>query len=209
MNFFDFIEHIDWNKNIIFLILYICIVVLCVFVYLFPLMDHYKASVVEYRKTEILDTQINSALSHLQRTKSELLRENAATFARLDKKFDLSQVQKYADSYLTGAKIKDLGVRDSENGIKIRTLEISGESRNLGHIKNFVTNIEALENSVRVAFPIIISKDSPRGALKVRLSIMIYNRAESAITDAAILDSKILDFTKATDSTPNTQDSIK
>lgn len=169
----NFIENVDWNKNIIFLILYVSIIVMCAFFYLFPIMDSYKSAIMEYRKTNILDTQINTTLSHLQQTQDSFLKDNEDIFNRLKKSIDMSEIRQFVASHIKDVKITDLGVINGENGIKIQTLKINGKTNNIKHIKSLIANISTLENSIRIAFPISIHKD--KNMLFVEISMMIYN----------------------------------
>lgn len=175
MSIFDIIDNVDWNKNIIFLVLYITIVVICIFIYLVPLMDNYKSVIMEYRKTNILDNQINTTLDRLKGSEKDILKDNAVVFERLHSEMNAKDLQKYATSYIKGAKVEDLGVVDAENSIKIHSFKITGQTRKLANIKNLLANISTLKNSVRIAFPITISKDERRGILEFEIAIMIYN----------------------------------
>ena len=173
MSFLNFIDSVDWNKNIIFLIVYVSIVALCAFLYLFPIMDSYKSAIMEYRKTNILDTQINTTLTQLQTQQDSFLKDNAEIFTRLKKEIDISKIRQFVASHIKDVEIDDLGVIDAENGIRIQTLKITGKTSDLKQIKNLIANISTLENSVRIAFPISIRKEN--NSLFVEMSMMIYN----------------------------------
>lgn len=173
MSIFNFIDNVDWNKNIIFLLLYVSIVALCVFLYLFPIMDSYKSAIMEYRKTNILDTQIHTTLTHLQQTQDDFLQDNISIFQKLKKEPNISEIRQYVASHIKDSEIADLGVVNGENHIKIQTLKINGKTNNIEHIKNLIANISTLENSIRIAFPIIIKKD--KNMLFTEISMMIYN----------------------------------
>ena len=175
MSIFDIIDNVDWNKNIIFLVLYITIVVLCVFIYLVPLMDNYKSVIMEYRKTNILDNQINATLDRLKGSETDILRDNMEVFERLQHKLSAKDLQKYARTHIKGANVEDLGVVEAENGILIHSFKIMGQTRRLLNIRNMLSNVRALQNSVRIAFPITITKDERRGVLEFEVALMIYN----------------------------------
>lgn len=175
MRIFDIINNVDWNKNIIFLVLYITIVVLCVFLYLTPLMDTYKSTIMEYRKTNILDNQINVTLDKIKGNEDSILRENLSVFERLSRKITAKELQKYAMSFISGVKVNDLGITNAENGIKIHSFKITGQTKSISNLKNLLGNLSALQNSVRIAFPIIISKDEKRKILGVEITLMVYN----------------------------------
>ncbi len=175
MSIFDIIDNVDWNKNIIFLVLYITIVVLCVFIYLVPLMDNYKSVIMEYRKTNILDNQINTTLDRLKGSETEILRDNMEVFERLQHKMTAKDLQKYARTHIKGANVEDLGVVEAENGILIHSFKITGHTRKLLNIRNLLSNVRELQNSVRIAFPITITKDERRGVLEFEVTLMIYN----------------------------------
>lgn len=175
MSIFDIIDNVDWNKNIIFLVLYITIVVLCVFIYLVPLMDNYKSVIMEYRKTNILDNQINATLDRLKGSETDILRDNMEVFERLQHKLSAKDLQKYARTHIKGANVEDLGVVEAENGILIHSFKITGQTRRLLNIRNMLSNVRALQNSVRIAFPITITKDERRGVLEFEVALMIYN----------------------------------
>lgn len=169
------INSVDWNKNIIFLVVYITIVVLSVFLYLVPLMDNYKSVIMEYRKTNILDNQINATLDNIKSNEDNILRENIEVFKRLSHKATAKDLQKYAMSFINGVKVKDLGVVDAENGIKIHSFKITGNTRSISNIKNLISNLFTLPNSVRIAFPIILSKNEKRKMLNIEINLMVYN----------------------------------
>lgn len=175
MSIFDIIDNVDWNKNIIFLVLYITIIVLAVFIYLVPLMDNYKSVIMEYRKTNILDNQINTTLDRLKGSEINILRDNMAVFERLQHNLSTKDLQQYANAYIKGANVEDLGVAEAENGIKIHSFKITAQTRKLSNVKHLLTNISTLQNSVRIAFPITITKDERRGVLNVEISLMVYN----------------------------------
>ena len=175
MSIFDIIDNVDWNKNIIFLVLYITIVVLCVFIYLVPLMDNYKSVIMEYRKTNILDNQINATLDRLKGSETDILRDNMEVFERLQHKLSTKDLQKYARTHIKGANVEDLGIVEAENGILIHSFKITGQTRRLLNIRNMLSNVRALQNSVRIAFPITITKDERRGVLEFEVALMIYN----------------------------------
>lgn len=189
MSVFDIIDNVDWNKNIIFLILYVTIVVMSVFLYLVPLMDNYKSVIMEYRKTNILDNQINTTLDKLKGNEDSILQDNIAVFERLGQKADIKAIQKYARTYIKGAKVEDLGVAQAENGITIHSFKITGQARSLSNIKNLLANLSHLENSVRIAFPITIAKNEKRRILNTEISIMIYNTSRD-ISKVVIKSSK-------------------
>lgn len=175
MRIFDIINNVDWNKNIIFLVLYITIVVLCVFLYLTPLMDTYKSTIMEYRKTNILDNQINVTLDKIKGNEDSILRENLSVFERLSRKITAKELQKYAISFIDGVKVNDLGITNAENDIKIHSFKITGQTKSISNLKNLLGNLSALQNSVRIAFPIIISKDEKRKILDIEITLMAYN----------------------------------
>lgn len=190
MSILDIIDNVDWNKNIIFFIIYITIVVLGVFMYLMPLMDIYKSVVMEYRKTNILDNQINATLEQLKGNETSILQENIAVFERLQHKADIKAIQKYARTYIKGAKVEDLGTKDAENGIKVQGFKIIGEARNLSSIKNLLAHIDTLPNSVRITFPITIHKDERRRVLNVEISLMVFNSTR----DISKIETELAEF---------------
>ena len=204
MSVFDIIDSVDWNKNIIFLILYVTIVVMSVFVYLVPLMDNYKSVIMEYRKTNILDNQINATLDNIKGNEDNILRENIAVFERLAHKADIGTIQKYARTYIKGAKVEDLGVAEAENGITIHSFKITGQTRNLANVKNLLANISTLQNSVRIAFPIVLAKDEKRRILNAEISIMIYNTSRDISKVRAIGEENL-----EVEATPKAKDSAK
>ena len=172
----DFIDNIDWNKNIIFLILYVSIVVLCVYIYLFPVMDSYKSAIMEYRKTNVLESQLDSALSSLQRQQNTFLDENAEVFTRLAKAVDIAEIRAFASKYLKENKISDLGIKNTENDIKIHRFKLEGKSQNLTQIKDLIANITTLPSIARIAFPLTIHKTS--NTFFIEMELWIYS-AES------------------------------
>ncbi|MGX2983438.1 hypothetical protein [Helicobacter sp. 23-1045] len=173
----DFIESIDWSKNIVFLLLYAGILVACASLYLLPVMDSYKSAVTELRKTDILKTQLDSAISALKAEQEAFLSENAEVFTKLQKSPDKSEITKYANKYLKDIKIAESTAESTEN-ITIHTFKISGKSQNLGKIKDLTANISTLQNSAKIAFPLTIRKE--KNTLFVEISVEVYSKKESA-----------------------------
>ncbi|MGX3011005.1 hypothetical protein ACWIUD_05520 [Helicobacter sp. 23-1044] len=174
----DFIESIDWSKNIVFLLLYAGILVACASLYLLPVMDSYKSAVTELRKTDILKTQLDSAISALKAEQEAFLSENAEVFTKLQKSPDKSEITKYANKYLKDIKIAESTAESTESNITIRTFKISGKSQNLGKIKDLTANISTLQNSAKIAFPLTIRKE--KNTLFVEISVEVYSKKESA-----------------------------
>lgn len=173
MRFLDFIDNVDWNKNIFYLIIYISIVVLCVFFYLFPIMDSYKSAVMEYRRTNVLDNQIEGTLASLKAGREKFLSENAEIFTRLAKAVDSTEIRAFAGNYIKEIKISDLGIKNSENGIKIHRFKLEGKSRNLAQIKDLIANISTFPNIARIAFPLTIRKNA--NIFFIEMELWIYS----------------------------------
>ncbi len=212
MRIVDIINSVDWNKNIIFLVLYITIVVMGGFFYLVPLMDSYKSVIMEYRKTNILDNQINARLDNIKSNEENMLRENIAVFERLSRQITAKELQKYASTFINGVKVADLGVTEAENNIKIHSFKITGNTRNLTNIKNLIRNLSTLQNSVRIAFPIVLAKDSNHKRLNIEITLMVYNTARdiSAIkAEMANETNANLDLNTQDSNSLNAQDSNK
>lgn len=198
----DFIDNIDWGKNLIFLIVYAGIVSLCIFIYLVPIMDNYKSAIMEYRKTNILDNQINTTLERLKQSEANLVRNNSEVFARLGREVDLKELQTFARAHIKGAKVADMGIAEAENGIAIHSFKITGQTRNLASVKNLIASVSELESSVRIAFPITINKRQGRNTLEFEMTIMVFNakRDISVESSESSVESK--------DSTDSKRDSI-
>lgn len=166
----DFIDNIDWNKNIIYLILYVSIVALCVYIYLSPVMDSYKSAIMEYRKTNILESQLDSALDNLQKQQEIFLSENIEIFKRLQNIPKQEEINAYVMKYLRNIQVADLGVSGDE--IKIYRFKITGRTPNIMNIKNLISDISALEASTKITFPLSIRKN--KNMLFVEMEVEVY-----------------------------------
>ena len=169
----DFIDNIDWNKNIIFLILYMSIIVLCVYIYLTPVMDSYKSAIMEYRKTNVLESQLDSALNNLQKQQEVFLSENIEVFKRLQIVPKQEEIHAYMMKYLRNVKVVELGVSGDE--IKIHRFKITGRTPNIMNIKNLITDISTLKTSAKIAFPLSIRKD--KKMLFVEMEVEVYTKS--------------------------------
>lgn len=169
----DFIDNIDWNKNIIFLILYMSIIVLCVYIYLTPVMDSYKSAIMEYRKTNVLESQLDSALNNLQKQQEVFLSENIEVFKRLQTLPKQEEIHAYMMKYLRNVKVAELGVSGDE--IKIHRFKITGRTTNIINIKNLITDISTLEASAKITFPLSIRKD--KKTLFVEMEVEVYTKS--------------------------------
>lgn len=178
MRFLNFIDNIDWNKNIFYLIIYVSIIVLCAFFYLFPIMDNYKSAVMEYRRTNVLDAQIEGTLASLNTAQEKFLNENVEIFTKLAKAVDEAEIRAFASNYLKEINISDLGVKNGENNLKIHHFKLEGKARNLAQIKDLIANISTLPNTTRIAFPLIIRKKA--NTFFIDMELWIYG-AESSI----------------------------
>lgn len=186
----DFIDNIDWGKNLIFLIVYAGIVSLCIFIYLVPIMDNYKSAIMEYRKTNILDNQINTTLERLKQSEANLVRENSAVFTRLGREVDLKELQTFARTHIKGAKVADMGIAEAENGIAIHSFKITGQTRSLASVKNLIASVSGLESSVRIAFPITIHKRQGRNTLEFEMTIMVFNAKRDISVESGVESSE-------------------
>lgn len=183
----DFIDNIDWNKNIIFLILYMSIIVLCVYIYLTPVMDSYKSAIMEYRKTNVLESQLDSALNNLQKQQEVFLSENIEVFKRLAKEVDSAEIKVFASNYLKVIKISDLGIKNGENGTKIHRFKLEGKSQNLAKIKDLIANISTLPNITHIAFPLTIRKNA--STFFIELELWIYSLESNVKFNANLAES--------------------
>lgn len=169
----DFIDNIDWNKNIIYLILYMSIIVLCVYIYLTPVMDSYKSAIMEYRKTNILESQLDSALNSLQKQQETFLSENVEIFKQLQIVPKQEEINAYMMKYLRDVKVAELGISGDE--IKIHRFKITGRTPNIMNIKNLIIDISTLEASAKITFPLSIRKD--KKMLFVEMEIEVYTKS--------------------------------
>lgn len=178
MRLLNFIENVDWNKNIFYLIIYVSIIVLCVFLYLLPMIDNYKSFIMEYRKTSVLDSQIESMLAILKAEQEKFSQNNIETFNRLTKSVDSTDIVAFIGNYIKEINMKDLGIAKTQNDIKIHYFKITGKSQNLEKIKHLIADISTLPNIVRIAFPLIIYKKG--NTFFIEMNLQIYNAESNA-----------------------------
>ncbi|RDU65508.1 hypothetical protein [Helicobacter sp. MIT 14-3879] len=172
MRFIEIINEIDWGKNVIFLILYINIIIICVFFYLIPMLDTYRTTVAEYKKMYNLDMQVKNTLGQLNKNNNNTLKENAVIFKNLRSNIKIENIQNYVNKYLSNAKLEDLETKELENNIKINTIKIYGNANSINNIIELINNLTSLDASIRVFFPLVIHKK--QNILYLEISIAIY-----------------------------------
>lgn len=170
MKFFNFLNDIDWSKNIILFIVYILIILFCLAFYFIPIMQNHKIETLDYKRIQSLDTAITNNENALQQDLDSILSKN--DHHNIRNKIDMQKLEKYIKTYINNAVILDNGIQDSANNIKIQNISIQGYTKHTKEIMDFINNLENLNNNIRIGFPIDIAKQGDN--LKVNLYINIY-----------------------------------
>ncbi|MDE6885858.1 MAG: hypothetical protein K2P17_02280 [Helicobacteraceae bacterium] len=205
MKIFDFLNEIDWTKNIIFLLVYISVIIVCVYFYLIPTIDSYKAQMLDYKKALNLENQIKQNLTQASQDRENVIDGNLHIFSNFRNKLNIETINKIANQYFFNVKIQNLGTEDKpSNELEITTIRINANSKNTNNIIKFLNSLSSLEYSIRIAFPIKINK-SDYGDLDIALSLMFYNSTHE-------LEMQDIDKIKAMENknptnNPNKQDS--
>lgn len=205
MKIFDFLNEIDWTKNIIFLLVYISVIIVCVYFYLIPTIDSYKAQMLDYKKALNLENQIKQNLTQASQDRENVVDGNLHIFSNFRNKLNIETINKIANQYFFNVKIQNLGTEDKpSNELEITTIRINAKSKNTNNIIKFLNSLSSLEYSTRVAFPIKINK-SDYGDLDIELSLIFYNSTHE-------LEMQDIDKIKAMENknptnNPNKQDS--
>ena len=170
MKFFDFLNDIDWSKNIILFIIYTLVVLFALAFYFIPIMQNHKIQTLDYKRIQSLDNVIANNENTLQKDLDSLLSAN--THHSIRNKINMQELESYIKKYINNAKIIDNGIQDSTNNIKIQNISIQGHTKHTKEIIDFINNLESLNNNIRIGFPIDITKQENN--LKINLSINIY-----------------------------------
>ena len=115
-------------------------------------------------------TSIAQNENSLQQSMDSVLKENAHQNIR--NKVDMQELENYIKKYINDAAIIDNGIQDSTNNIKIQNIAIQGYTKDTKKIIDFINNLGSLNSSIRIGFPIDITKQGNN--LKVNLYINIY-----------------------------------
>lgn len=172
MKFLDFLNEVDWSKNIIFFIIYIIIILFCLAFYFIPIMQNHKAQTLDYKRMQNLDDAINKNINKLQQDMDSTIKDNTNIYQNMRNKIDITKLEEYIKKYLNNITIKDNGIIESNNNTLIQNISIQGYTKHTKDIVNFISNIKDLNNSIRIGFPINIIKQKDN--LKVDLIIQIY-----------------------------------
>ena len=170
MKFFNFLNDIDWSKNTILFIIYILVVLFCLAFYFIPIMQNHKIQTLDYKRIQNLNAAIAQNENSLQQNMDSVLKENAHQNIR--NKVDMQELENYIKKYINDAAIIDNGIQDSTNNIEIQNIAIQGYTKDTKKIIDFINNLGSLNSSIRIGFPIDITKQGNN--LKVNLYINIY-----------------------------------
>lgn len=172
MRFFDFLNDIDWSKNIILFIAYIMTILFSLAFYLMPIIQDHKIQNLDYKRTKSLDSAINQNANTLQQNIDTMLKQNINTYQNIRNEINIKDLEEYTKKYINNAVISDNGIKDSANSIKIQNISIQGYTKHTKEIIDFISNLKSFNHSIRVAFPINIMKQKDN--LKADFSINVY-----------------------------------
>lgn len=172
MNFKELINGIDWNKNIIMLIIYSAVIVVYIHYYLMPIVNAHKENIINYKRANNIENKISINKSEIENKLKEKLEQTRITYKELRKNIEIKEIQEYIKKYISNVNIKEIGKQIIPEQIEITTLKITGELKKSIDIIDLVNNINNVKNSIRVSLPIDIKKDSNK--IKVDFIIDIY-----------------------------------
>ncbi len=172
MNFINFLNEIDWNKNIIFFIIYMTIILFCISFYFMPVMQSHKLQTLDYKRAQNLNDAINENINKLQIDMDNIRKQNTSLYQNMRNKIDINKLEIYARKYLNNITIQSNEIVNSTNNIEIQSISIKGYANHTKEIIELINNLKELNHSIRIGFPISITKQQDR--LKVSLIINIY-----------------------------------
>ncbi|RAX54956.1 hypothetical protein CCY99_02095 [Helicobacter sp. 16-1353] len=173
MRILEFLNDIDWSKNIILFIVYIMVVVFCILFYLMPIIQNHRMQTLDYKKIQNLDYTINNNVEILNHNLQTMLEKDKQVYKNIRNKIDVEDLQQYISKFLNNVKIVDEGTESNNDNIEINKIYISGEAKNTQEIISLIENLKLVNNSVRINFPINITKQN--NILKVEFGIKIYH----------------------------------
>ena len=168
---FNFISNIDWGKNVLMLILYISIVVLGVIFYLFPIIQSHKAQTIDFKKAQNLNQTISGNANFLKNNLESLLAKS--THDDIRNVLDVAELKEHIALFIDRLRLEDRGIEYLANKLHKRTLIIHGETKDTRQIVRLIDNLANLHSSMRVGFPLNITKNG--ATLSVDFVIEIYH----------------------------------
>lgn len=175
MKLFDFVNDIDWSKNIVYLIVYILIISFCALFYLLPIIQNHRTQTFDYKKSQNLESNINLNIDALNRELQATMTQNATIRQNMRNHIDLKALEKHLSAFMTRLKVSDLGIHESDEHIQIQRVSVSGHITSTTKLIALIESLDGLENSVRLAFPLDIQKpQNARNGLNVSFALHIY-----------------------------------
>lgn len=173
MRFFEFLNDVDWSKNIILFIIYMAVVLFCILLYLTPIIQNHRIQMLDYKKIQNLDYTISNNTEIFKSNLQAMEKKNQDIYKDMRNELNINDLQKYISKFLSNAKILDGGISIDDNSIKTHTIHISGEVKSTKNIMALMDSLTKLNNSIRIGFPINITKHN--NLLKVEFAIVVYN----------------------------------
>lgn len=174
MGFKDLINSIDWNKNIIMLIMYSVIIMIYTNSYLMPIIDDHKINLMEHKRSNSLENQINLNKNSVEKQLKEKLEQARDIYDWLRKDADVDSIKEYmVKKHMSHVKIQKLDNHIMNDEIEITKFQISGELAKSTDIIGLISNINEVKNSIKVSLPINIRKEANK--IKVDFIIDVYH----------------------------------
>ena len=171
MNFIDAINSIDWSKNIIMLVVYTSIIMICSNAYLIPIVEEHKDYLLNQRRINNLFNRIDSEVSNLQKQFELQFKQNKDVYDNIRKAINTEDVRKYLSQYISNIKVEPKNTT-KEGDISITSLHISGSIEKSENIIDLINKLNNLDNSVRISFPLDIKKN--KNKLDLDFYILLY-----------------------------------
>lgn len=173
MKIFEFLNDIDWSKNIILFIVYMVVILFCILFYLMPIIQNHRVQMLDYKKTQNLDYTINKNVDILKNNLKTMIEKDNQIYKNIRNKIDIQELQKYISGFLTNVKIVDNKVESKDNNIETNKIYISGEAKSTQEIMSLMESLANLNNSIRIGFPVNIVKQN--NVLKIEFAIEVYH----------------------------------
>ena len=171
MNFTDTINSIDWSKNIIMLVIYTSIIMICFNAYLLPIVEEHKDYAIGQKRINNLFNKIDSEALNLEEQFKLQFHQNKDVYNSIRKTIDIKDIENYLSKYIENIKVELKDIR-KDGDLNITTLRVSGSIEKSENIIDAINKLNNLDNSVKISFPFTIKKN--KNKLDVDLYIQLF-----------------------------------
>lgn len=171
MNFTDTINSIDWSKNIVMLVIYTSIIMICFNAYLLPIVEEHKDYAIGQKRINNLFNKIDSEASNLEEQFKLQFNQNKYVYDSIRKTIDIKDVENYLSKYIENIKVELKGTK-KDGDLNITTLHVSGSIEKSENIIDAINKLNNLDNSVKISFPLTMKKNQNK--LNIDLYIQLF-----------------------------------